>query len=119
MGFPGGSEVKNLPARQEMQETCVCSPGRKVPGRREWQSTPLRILAEKSHGERSLAGYSPWGQKEPDAAERTQQDEKQLNVVKGKNMGVEGDGRQAGRQTLLAALKVSIPFFYNNRSPIL
>ena len=31
---------------------------RKIPWRRKWQSTPLFLLGE-SHGQRSLAGYSP------------------------------------------------------------
>ena len=29
------------------------------------------ILAGDSHGQRSLAGYSPWGPKEPDTTEAT------------------------------------------------
>ena len=33
---------------------------RKIPWRREWQPTPV-FLAGESHGQRSLAGYSPWG----------------------------------------------------------
>ena len=32
----------------------------KVPWRRKWQPTPV-FLPGKSHGQRSLAGYSPWG----------------------------------------------------------
>ena len=32
---------------------------RKIPWRRKWQPTPV-FLAGKSHGQRSLAGYSPW-----------------------------------------------------------
>ena len=32
-----------------------------IPWRRKWQLTPV-FLPEKSHGERSLAGYSPEGQ---------------------------------------------------------
>ena len=28
------------------------------------------VLAWKSHGQRSLAGYSPWGRKEMDTTER-------------------------------------------------
>ena len=31
---------------------------RKIPWRRNWQSTPV-FLSGKSHGQRSLAGYSP------------------------------------------------------------
>ena len=34
----------------------------KIPRRRKWQLTPL-FSPEKSYGERSLAGYSPWGHK--------------------------------------------------------
>ena len=35
---------------------------RKTAWRRKWQPTPV-FLPEKSHGERSLVGYSPWGLK--------------------------------------------------------
>ena len=41
---------------------------RKTPWRRKWQSTPVFLLG-KSHGQKSLRGYSPWGRKEPDTAE--------------------------------------------------
>ena len=37
--------------------------------RRKWQPTPV-FLPGKSHGWRSLAGYSPWGHKESDMTER-------------------------------------------------
>ena len=36
-----------------------------IPWRRKWQSTPV-LLPGKSHGQRSLVGYSPWGHKESD-----------------------------------------------------
>ena len=42
---------------------------RKIPWRRKWQSTPA-LLPGKSHGWRSLIGYSPWGHKESDTTER-------------------------------------------------
>ena len=45
---------------------------RKMPWRRKWQPTPV-FLPGKCHGERSLAGYSPWGHKESDTT-------KQLNT---------------------------------------
>ena len=35
---------------------------RKIPWRRKWQPTPV-FLPGESHGQRSLAGYSPWGRK--------------------------------------------------------
>ena len=41
----------------------------KIPWRRKWQSTP-GLLPGKSHGQRSLVGYSPWGRKELDTTER-------------------------------------------------
>ena len=34
----------------------------KVPWMRKWQTVPV-FLPEKFHGQRSLAGYSPWGHK--------------------------------------------------------
>ena len=37
--------------------------------RRQWQPTPV-LLPGKSHGWRSLAGYSPWGRKELDMIEQ-------------------------------------------------
>ena len=40
----------------------------KIPWRRKWQPTPV-FLPENSHGQRSLAGYGPWGQKESDMIE--------------------------------------------------
>ena len=39
----------------------------KISWRRKWQST-LVFLPGKSHGRRSLVGYSPWGRKESDAS---------------------------------------------------
>ena len=59
--FPGGSDGKSI---------CMqCGrPGfdswvGKIPWRRKWQSTSV-LLPGKSHGQRSLVGYSPWDCKE-------------------------------------------------------
>ena len=41
----------------------------KIPWRRKWQSTPV-LLPGKSHGQRNLVGYSPWGCKELDMTKR-------------------------------------------------
>ena len=41
----------------------------KIPWRRKWQPSTV-LLPGKSHGERSLVGYSPWGRKESDTTER-------------------------------------------------
>ena len=45
----------------------------KIPWRRKWQPTPV-FLPGKSHGQRHLVGYSPWGHKVSDTTEllRTQ-----------------------------------------------
>ena len=51
--------VKNLPAKQK---TWVRSLSWKIPWRRKWQPTPV-ILSGKSHGQRTLVGYSLWGYK--------------------------------------------------------
>ena len=37
--------------------------------RRQWHPTPV-LLPGKSHGRRSLVGYSPWGHEESDTTER-------------------------------------------------
>ena len=66
--FPGDSEGKesvNLPI---IQETWVQSLGWEDPWRREWQPTPI-FLPGQSHGQRSLADYSPWGCKESDTTD--------------------------------------------------
>ena len=42
---------------------------RKIPWRRKWHPTPV-LLPGKSHGQRSLVGYSPWGRKELDTTEQ-------------------------------------------------
>ena len=44
--------------------------GRKIPWRRKCQSTPVFLLG-KSHRQRGLMGYSPWGHKESDMTDHT------------------------------------------------
>ena len=56
-GFPGGSVVKNLPASLGDRFNSWIG---KIPWRRKWQPTPV-FLPGEFHGQRSLAGYSPWG----------------------------------------------------------
>ena len=56
MGFPGGSMVKNLAASAGAMGLIPGS-GR-YPGEDKWQFTPV-FLSGKSHGQRSLACYSP------------------------------------------------------------
>ena len=42
---------------------------RKIPQRRKWQLTPA-FLPRKSHGQRRLVGYNPWGCKKSDTTQR-------------------------------------------------
>ena len=70
MGLPEGSVVKNPPAVQEMQEMWVPSLGRED-FLEEEMATHSSILPKKSHGQKSLAGYSPWGHKESNMIDHT------------------------------------------------
>ena len=56
-----------LPRRLSGKES-VCQCRRcsgKIPWKRKWQPTPV-FLPGKSHGQRSLMGYNPWGRRESD-----------------------------------------------------
>ena len=55
--FPGGSAVKNSPANAGDKFNPWY---RKILWRRKLQPTPV-CLPRKSHGQRSLVSYSPWG----------------------------------------------------------
>ena len=59
-GFPGGSVVQNLLANAGDMGS-IPGLGR-FPGVGNWQPTSA-FLPGKSRGQRSLAGYSPWGHK--------------------------------------------------------
>ena len=64
-GFPGGSAVKNLPANAGDPNAgdvgSIPGSGRSLGG----NGSPLQyLLPGKSHGQKSLVGYRPWGHKE-------------------------------------------------------
>ena len=68
--------LSSVPGGSDRQRTCLqCGkPGLdpwdgKIPWRREWQPTAV-FLPGEFRGQRSLAGYSPWGCKESDMTER-------------------------------------------------
>ena len=66
LGFPGGSDGK--------ESACIAGDLSSIPGLGrspgERNSNPLQYSClQKSHGWRSLAGYSPWGWKELDTTE--------------------------------------------------
>ena len=61
VGFPGNATGKKLACQCRRHKRQGFNPWvGKIPWRRGWQPTPV-FLPEKSYGQRSLAGYSPWG----------------------------------------------------------
>ena len=68
-GFPGGASGKEPICQWRRHKRHGFHPWvGKIPWRRKWQLTPV-FLPGESHGQRSLAGYSPWGLKESDTTE--------------------------------------------------
>ena len=59
--------VNNPPATQE---TWVQSLGWEDPLEEKWLPTSVPFLPEEFNGQRSLAGYRPWGPKESDTTEQ-------------------------------------------------
>ena len=57
--------VKNLPASRRLGFDPWVG---KIPWRRKWLPTPIFLL-EEFYGQRSLAGYNPWGCIESDTIE--------------------------------------------------
>ena len=60
--------AKNSPANAG---DALLIPGQEDPLEEAWPPTPV-FLSGESHGQRSLAGYSPWGLKESDTTEATE-----------------------------------------------
>ena len=58
----GGALKKGMCLRAKSIQLC---PTWCDPWRRKWQPTPV-LLPGKSHGQRRLVSYSPWGPKESD-----------------------------------------------------
>ena len=68
-----------------MAKESTCSAGDKgevslIPGSGRWQPTPV-FLPEKSRGQRSLVGYSPWGRKEVGHDLVTKQQQKNTELI--------------------------------------
>ena len=76
-GFPGGAVLKNPPANAEDPREAGSIPGSgRSPG--EGTGNPLQYSClEKSLGQRSLEGYSPWGCNELDTTEHARMHAKQ------------------------------------------
>ena len=72
MDFPGGASGKEPTCQCRRYKRHELDPWvRKVPRRREWQSTPVFLLGE-SHEQKSLEGYSLKDRTESDTNEATQ-----------------------------------------------
>ena len=76
-GFPGGSAVKNLPAKQEMWVQFL---GWEDPLEKE-MATHSNILAWKIPWTESLVGYSPCGHKRVGPNLATQQQQSICNLI--------------------------------------
>ena len=70
IGLPGGSVAKNLRANSGATGDAGSIPGlANFPWRKKWKSIPV-LLPGKSHRQRSLLDYSPWGHEELDMSEQ-------------------------------------------------
>ena len=67
LGHWGNEDLSNEDLRDYRELSCIDFG--KISWRRKWQPTPV-FFPGKSHGRRSLAGYSPGGCKELDRTER-------------------------------------------------
>ena len=63
--------VKNPPAKAGGVRRRFSPWARRISWKRAWQCTSA-FLPGESHGQGSLAGYSPWGHRESDMTEETQ-----------------------------------------------
>ena len=69
LGFPGGTTGKQPPCQCRRCKRHRFDPWiRKIPWKRAWQPSPV-FLPGEFHGQRSLAGYGPWGHRESDTPE--------------------------------------------------
>ena len=77
VGYHYYGQASQVALGSGQESTCQCGKSRrrrfdpwvwKIPWRRKWQCAPV-FLPGESHGQRSLAGYSPWSGKEPDTTE--------------------------------------------------
>ena len=69
VGFPGGAVVKNPPTNVgDVRDTGLIPGWGRSPGGRN--CNPIQYsLPGQFHGQKSLAGYSPWGSKESNTTE--------------------------------------------------
>ena len=84
LGFPNDSSGKEYTCNAGDIGDMGLSPGLgRSPWGRKWQTTPI-FLSEKSHGQRTLAGYCPKGLKELDMTKQKPRKKSMLNRGEGK-----------------------------------
>ena len=70
LGFPGGASGKEPTQAEDVRDVGLIPGLGRYPG--GGHGNPLQYSGlESPHGQRSLAGYSPWGCKESDRTEMT------------------------------------------------
>ena len=68
-GLPAGASGKESACQCRRHKRLRFNPWvRKILWNREWQPMPV-FMVRKFHGQRDLAGFSPWGRKESDMTE--------------------------------------------------
>ena len=89
---------------------------RKIPWRRKWQTTPV-LLPGKSHGQRSLVGYSPQGRKGSDT---TEQLHNHSHLILCDPMDCSPPGSSVWQEMLQARILewVAIPFIRGSSQPM-
>ena len=79
-GLPRWHSGKDSIFQCKRHRRCRFDPwAEKIPWRRKWQPTPA-FSPGKSHGQKSLAGYSPWGRKELDMTQRLNSNNEGLGI---------------------------------------
>ena len=94
MGFPGGEEVKNLPANAGDTRDMGLIPGlRRSPGIGNGNQLPA-FLPGKFHGQRGLVCYNPWDCKESDMIEHIDNMHIHMKPLKPPQKAVTSDFRE-------------------------
>ena len=91
---------------------CVCCVFAQLCMEKEMATTPV-FLPGKSHGQKSLAGYSPWGGKESDTIERLKNKKAEVNnylVIVRNNLHIQDTKRFKKSLRLYIFLKSSASY---------
>ena len=81
MDFFNGSVGKESACSAGDMETWVWFLGRKDPLEEKMATYSIMLAWKKSHGQRSLVGYSPWGHKKLDTTGQQNTQKSEYNVI--------------------------------------